>query len=219
MNWSEINWDFNAAGSWPLQLKALVILIVCCVVAGGGFYLFTSDQLTELDRMRATEKELMTTFEGKQKKAVNLEDYRAQFATIKKSLAEMMKQMPTEAEVANLLAEIAKTALKSGLDQKLFEPQKPEAKEGGFYTELPYKIEMNGKYEELGLFVGGLASLSRIVTVHDIKLTIVNAQQQPSTPESKADNTEMKMEAIIKTYTEVSDEEAGHHPRKTNEKK
>ena len=31
MDLSEINWDFNVAGSWPLQVKAAVIFIVCCL--------------------------------------------------------------------------------------------------------------------------------------------------------------------------------------------
>lgn len=198
MDLSEINWDFNAAGSWPLQIKAAVILIVCCLVAGGGVYAFTMDQLTELNALEVEEQQLTTTFEQKQKKAVNLADYRAQFEEIKGLLANMMKQMPTKAEVANLLIEISQTAVTSGLEPKLFQPEAEEKKEG-FYVELPYSIEMVGKYEELGLFVSGLASLSRIVTVHDIEIAAAN---------EKEGNGMMLMKATIKTYTEAVEEEA-----------
>jgi type IV pilus assembly protein PilO len=214
MNLSEINWDFNAAGSWPLQIKAVIILLVCSLVAGAGFYALTMDQLAELETLQAKEQELITTFEGKQKKAVNLGDYRAQFADIKKSLVVMMRQMPTKAEVANLLTEISQTAITSGLEPKLFQPEGEVKKEGGFYIELPYSIEMLGKYEELGLFIGGLASLSRIVTVHDIALSVVAAPNTGNTPNNKAEATVMNMKATIKTYTEVTDEESDDHPRK-----
>jgi type IV pilus assembly protein PilO len=202
MDLSEINWDFNVAGSWPLQIKAVVILIVCCLVAGGGVYAFTMDQLAELDTLAAEEQQLITTFEQKQEKAVNLADYRAQFEEIKSLLAGMMKQMPTKAEVASLLNEISQTAITSGLEPKLFQPEPEERKD--FYIELPYSIEMVGKYEELGLFIGGLASLSRIVTVHDIDITVL--------PSNKADNKEaiglMDMKATVKTYNEARDDQS-----------
>lgn len=192
MDLSEINWDFNAAGSWPLQVKAAAILIVCCLVAGGEYYYFTMDQLAELETLEAQEQTLVTEFEGKQRKAVNLADYRAQFEEIKGLLKGMMKQMPTKAEVANLLTEISQTAVNSGLEQKLFQPEAEEKKD--FYVELPYSIEMQGKYEELGMFVGGLASLPRIVTVHDIEINPVQEGM-------------LVMKARVKTYNEVVSEQ------------
>ena len=78
----------------------------------------------------------------------------------------MIKQMPTQEEVASLLVDISQTGLASGLEFRLFQPGLPIAKE--FYSELPIKIEVVGKYEELSLFVSGLAALPRIVTVHDV---------------------------------------------------
>jgi type IV pilus assembly protein PilO len=199
MDLSEINWDFNAAGSWPLQIKAAAILIACCLVAGGGFYAFTIDQLAELDVLQAKENELITTFTEKQRKAVNLDDYRTQFDDIKKSLKDMMMQMPTEAEVAKLLSDISETAINSGLEPKLFQPELKEKKD--FYVELPYSIEMVGKYEELGLFVGGLASLPRIVTVHNIEITPIASK----TTDNKAETDLMLMKAIVKTYNEAGE--------------
>lgn len=200
MDLSEINWDFNAAGSWPLQVKAAAILIVCCLVVGGGVYAFTMDQLTELETLEAEELSLISTFEGKQRKAVNLTDYRAQFEEIKGLLKGMMKQMPTKAEVANLLTEISQTAVNSGLEQKLFQPQTEEKKD--FYLELPYSIEMVGTYEELGMFVGGLASLPRIVTVHDIDISVESIADK-----DKSDLILLNMKATVKTYNEAVDEQ------------
>lgn len=202
MDLSEINWDFNTAGLWPLQVKVVVILIVCSLVAGGGYYQFTMDQLTELDTLEVEEQTLITSFEGKQRKAVSLGDYRAQLKEIEGLLTGMMKQMPTKAEVANLLTEISQTAVNSGLEQKLFQPEAEEKKD--FYVELPYSIEMAGKYEELGMFVGGLASLPRIVTVHDIDISIITEGVE------NKDNKEgvlLSMKATVKTYNEAVSEE------------
>ena len=96
MNLSEINWDFNEAGTWPLPIKIVVISALCLLVAGAGVYYDTLDQLAELENSERMEVELKRSFEVKQKKAVNLQDYKEQLQQIEASLAEMIKQMPTK---------------------------------------------------------------------------------------------------------------------------
>ena len=187
MNLSEINWDYNAAGTWPGLVKFLAILIVCTLVIGGWVYLDTMDQFAELKKLEHEEQELKVSFEIKHKKAVNLQEYRNQLKQIEASLSEMIRQMPTRAEVANLLVDITQTGLASGLKFQLFKPASEIRKE--FYTELPISIQVIGNYEELALFVSGLASLPRIVTVHDVGIA----------PKKEA---EMQMDATIKTYRE-----------------
>jgi len=186
MNLSEVNWDFNAAGTWPFPVKVVAIIIVSMVVAGAGVYYITLDQLTELEQLEAKELTLKTSYEAKQRKAVNLPDYREQYKQIEASLGEMIKQMPTKAEVANLLVDISQTGLASGLEFRLFKPSGKIRKD--FYSELPISIKVIGKYEELGLFVSGLASLPRIVTVHNVSIT----------PNKEL----LVMDATIKTYNE-----------------
>jgi len=189
MNLSEVNWDFEAAGTWPLPVKVATVVIICIAVAFANYYYITTDQLAELDQLSEKEKSLKTSFEIKQKKAVNLQDYRDQLAQIEDSLGEMIKQMPTKAEVANLLVDISQTGLASGLEFKLFKPSGEIRKD--FYSELPIHIEVVGKYEELGLFVSGLASLPRIVTVHDVSI-------------SPNKDKKLTMKTVVKTYNEGS---------------
>jgi type IV pilus assembly protein PilO len=191
MNLSEINWDINASGTWPLPIKAATMLLICTLVAAVVIYFDTLDQLAELNISEQKEQDLKHEFEAKQKKAVNLKDYQDQLAQIEIRLHEMVRQMPTEEEVASLLVDISQTGLASGLEFRLFKPDAPIRKE--FYSELPINIQVIGKYEELGLFVSGLASLPRIVTVHDVNII----------PEGN-DGT-MLMSALVKTYNEGSD--------------
>lgn len=206
MNLSEINWDFNEAGTWPLPLKIILILVVCVFVAGLGVYYDTLDQLTQLESIEKQEGELRQTFEVKQKKAVNLQDYKDQLDQIEASLVEMIKQMPTQSEVANLLVDISQTGLAAGLEFRLFQPSAPIRKD--FYWELPINIQVIGKYEELGLFVSGLASLPRIVTVHNVRISPVNKAGDQSESEN------MIMDAVVKTYNEGSDEETDQRKNK-----
>lgn len=199
MNLSEINWDFNAAGTWPVPIKIATVLVICLLVAAANYYYVTMDQLAELEQIEAEEQTLKRSFERKQQKAANLQDYRDQLKQIEASLGEMIKQMPTKAEVANLLVDISQTGLASGLEFKLFQPAGEVRKE--FYSELPINIEVVGKYEELGLFVSGLASLPRIVTVHNVNIT----------PNKE---TGMSMKAVVKTYNEGVAEERPHKKKR-----
>ena len=194
MNLSEINWDFNEAGTWPLPVKAAIMALVCAVVVGGGVYFDTLDQVANLGNAALKEQTLKSEFETKQKKAANLQDYRDQLTQIEASLDDLIKQMPTKEEIASLLIDISQTGLASGLEFKLFKPDAAISKD--FYSELPIKIQVIGKYEELGLFVSGLASLPRIVTIHNVDIT----------PEDKDGKSGvMVMNAVVKTYNEGVD--------------
>lgn len=173
-----------------MPVKAGVIAAVCLMTGGAGIFWDTSAQMEALEQLRKKEPELKAAFEIKQKKAINLKDYTEQLNQIEISLEEMIRQMPTREEVASLLIDISQTGLASGLEFKLFKPEAPVVKD--FYSELPIAIEVNGKYEELGLFVSGLASLPRIVTVHDVAISPIAGDKSGS----------LDMKATIKTYNE-----------------
>lgn len=211
MNLSEINWDPNEAGTWPLPIKAATIGIICVLVFGAGIYFDTLDQLKALEASEKKELELKQSFETKQKKSITLQDYQDQLAQIETELDDMIRQMPTQEEVASLLIDISQTGLASGLEFRLFKPGAPVRKD--FYSELPISIEVIGKYEELGLFVSGLASLPRIVTVHDVNII-------PEGKDGKAGKAgEMKMNATVKTYNEGGGEAPAPDVKKKRGKK
>ena len=217
MNLSEVNWDFNASGTWPLPVKAAGIGLVAAIVLGVGIYYDSLEQWKAYEALQKKELDLKQNFETKYKKAVNLPDYQAQLTQIEAQLFEMIRQMPTKEEVANLLTDISQTGLASGLEFRLFKPGPSIAKD--FYSELPINIEVVGRYEELGLFVSGLAALPRIVTVHDINIVPMDKDVK-SADKNKDKNKDgrtglMVMKAVVKTYNEST----GVVPEKTDPKK
>lgn len=201
MNLSEINWDYNASGTWPFAVKALVVALASVLVGGAWFYLDTLDQLTDLENSKKQEQQLKTEFEAKQKKAINLQDYQEQLTQIEADLYEMIRQMPTKEEVASLLTDISQMGLTSGLEFKLFKPGPSIRKD--FYSELPISIEVTGKYDQLGLFISGLASLPRVVTVHDVSM--IPKDNKDSKDKGSIKPGDMIMTATIKTYNESAE--------------
>lgn len=193
MNLAEINWDLEAAGTWPVPVKIAVVILLSAALAGLWFYFDTKDQLAELETVRKKEVELKQTFARKQKKAANLEEYKQQLAEMEKTFGDMLRQLPNKAEVPALLIDVSQTGLASGLEFELFQPQGEVKKD--FYAELPIKVRVTGNYAQLGTFVSGLASLPRIVTVHDVAIVPVK------------DGDRLVMNAVIKTYRYLEEDE------------
>lgn len=203
------NLDPENIGNWPIIIRIMIILVVCGGLIGAGYYFDTMGQQEELARVEGEEPGLLQTFETKQKKAVNLDAYKQQMKEMEESFGTMLRQLPSKNEVPDLLVDVTQTGLASGLEFELFKPGKEAPKE--FYAELPINVSVSGSYHSLGEFVGGVAALPRIVTIHDIKLKI-----------SDKTTRRLKMEAVAKTYRYLDDDElaaAGASKKKTKSKK
>lgn len=163
------NLDFNNIGSWSNGVKAMVVVFCCAVVGFMGYWLFVRDQFDVLERARAKEPELRTTFETKAQKAANLEEYKAQLAEMRTAFGTLLQQLPGETEIANLLQDISQTRVAVGLEEQLFKPEAERPKE--FYAEAPIQIRVLGSYHQFGEFASGLATLPRIVTLGNIQIS------------------------------------------------
>ncbi|KHF26641.1 type 4a pilus biogenesis protein PilO [Solemya velum gill symbiont] len=191
MNLSDINdLDFSRIGEWPVVAKSFVVLVLCAAIAGGWYYYDIMEQQAEHERLRKVEMELRAQFESKQAKAINLEVHRQQLEDMRRAFGVMLMQLPEKSEVANLLIDVSQAGLLAGLEFELFQPAKEVARE--FYTELPVKLRVIGDYHEFGEFVSTLASMPRILTVHDVKIYRINDS--------------LRMDAVAKTYYYTEDE-------------
>jgi type IV pilus assembly protein PilO len=180
--------DLNNVGSWPAAVKFIagVLLLVAVVALGYSFHL--KDLQVQLEGKQAEEICLKEQFSGKAFQAANLDAYKEQMQEMEVSFGALLKQLPSDTEVPGLLEDITRTGLGSGLE---FEEIKllPEAVQQ-FYIELPIQISVVGAYHDLATFVSGVASLPRIVTLHDFDLV----------PASDDGSTKLRMKILAKTY-------------------
>jgi type IV pilus assembly protein PilO len=188
--------DINDVGRWPLAIRAAVIAIVFVVVVGLGVYWFIiEDKAPRLQRAEAEETDLRNTFESKQRKAANLEDYKAQYKQMVQSFGTMLRQLPGETEIPSLIVDISQTGLAAGLQERLFQPLPEITKD--FYAEKPIRIRLTGSYHEIANFVSGVAALPRIVTLHDINIATVTSDSYD----------ELSMDVLAKTYRYLEEAE------------
>lgn len=180
--------DFNNVGSWPAAVKVIACLILLIAILALGYNFHLKDLQSELERTQGEELSLKEQFSKKAFEAANLEAYKEQMQEMEVSFGSMLKQLPSDTEVPGLLEDITRTGLGSGLE---FEEIKllPEVTQQ-FYIELPIQIKVVGAYHDLATFVSGVASLPRIVTLHDFELL----------PSKAEGGSSLSMSILAKTY-------------------
>ncbi len=199
MNISDLqSLDFKDAANWNLTVKSIFSVFVLITVLTAGWFFVIQPELVGLDDVRAKEVQLREEFIEKQSIAINLGDYTQQMEEMKQRFGEMLQQLPGKTEIAGLLIDVSQAGVSSGLEFDLFKPE-PEM-HANDYAQLPIRIGVAGDYHQFGSFVGGVAALSRIVTLHDIVIR-------------KTKGGILSMEATAKTYRYLEDEKS------TNKKK
>ena len=201
--------DPNDPGRWPMAFRAGAIALIFVIAAVAmTYFLAWKPKKPEIDTARSEEATLLTTLEGKAKKAANLDAYKAQLAEMEQSFGAMLRKLPNKTEVPNLLTDISQQGSGAGLDQKLFQPAQQVNKD--FYAELPIKMRLTGSYHAIGAFVSGIAALPRIVTLHDITIK----------PENKDTYDNLTVELTAKTFRYLDDGEvAAAEKARSDEKK
>jgi len=203
MNLSEISLedldinDIKKIGSAPLAVKITIIAILCIGLVVAGYFLDTTEQKVEFEKVVAKEQQLRTIFAEKQSKAANLEAYKQQLNEMHISFGTLLRQLPNKTEIETLLTDISQTGISAGLEIDYFKPEGLRPKE--FYSEYQIKLKVTGHYHEFAEFISGVAALPRIVTVQDIRIL----------PSSNKDVAKLTMELTAITYQYLDESAEG----------
>jgi type IV pilus assembly protein PilO len=190
-DWNDLG-DIETIGVWPGVVKLLLSAVVFSGCLGGGYWFHIKNLQAALAVVEAEEITLRTEMEGKATLAANLEAYRQQMVDMEETFGDLLNRLPGETEVPGLLDDITFTGLGSGLEFTYFEPQSENEQE--FYFELPISIQVSGGYHDFGTFVSSVASLDRIVTLHDFNISAGN------------NSSDLTMSITAKTYRYNVDE-------------
>ena len=180
---NELNAD--NIGSWPIAIKVIVWVIVFVAVLVAGYMYDVSGLQKNLAQEQKKELDLRSEFERKAYQAANLNAYRTQMVQMEESFGALVSQLPSDTEVPGLLEDITNKGLSSGLDINSITLSNEIVQE--FYVEKPFQIVVRGNYHDIATFVSGIASLPRIVTLHDFEIL-------------QSDDATLNMKITAKTY-------------------
>ena len=166
IDWNEI--ELDNIGEWPIAVKVICATFVAALVLFFSYSLLVSDEIDSYHNAVTKEVELRATYRTKYAVASRLDIYREQMLKMEEKFSQLLKRLPTSNETPGLLDDLSYVGTTSGLTF-LKIGWLPEV-EKEFYTELPIKIEVVGTYHEFGEFVGKVAQLPRIVSLHDFSI-------------------------------------------------
>lgn len=152
--------------STPQKLAGAGLLTV---IFGAVFYFMfyseTADTAERLERKIASAQADKVSYEEKQRR---YHSFRAEVNKLLEEQKELLKVLPTDAEIPTFLQSIHAQGELSGLNILTFE-QKPEQPQQ-FYATIPVKMEISGSYFQINKFFYSIGQLKRIVNIRDVKL-------------------------------------------------
>ena len=179
--------DFDNVGAWPLVVKVVACGLLFAAVASLGYSIYLNNLQGILRQVTQKERQLRDEFSAKAFQAANVEAYTQQMKDMEASFGALLRQLPSDTEVPGLLEDITFLGVGSGLEFNFID-LRPEVCECVLCRVTDQYQCKRGWYHEIGSFVSGVANLSRIVTLHDFKLT----------PNGSGKN--LTMQVLAKTY-------------------
>lgn len=195
--------DFNNIGGWPTAAKAVFFVIVAALVVVAAWFALIGSKRDELVSLESKEVQLREDYEKVSARAANLEPLKNQLAQLEEQLRVVLRQLPSKTEMPDLITDISQTAQASGINTELFQPNPEKVEE--FYAEKPIQVRMVGTYDQFGQFVGGVASLPRMVimTMQDVSL----APRKDAKPSASSPGVPLELVTTIKTFRYLDEQE------------
>ena len=196
--------DLKTLADWPLPTKLAALGLLCVAIVAAGWWFDWRGGMETLDAAKQKETELRGVFTTKKNQAINLEAYKKQLADIGQAFGALLKQLPNKQEMDALITDINQAGLGRGLQFDLFKPETENVLD--FYAEMPIRVKVTGGYHDIAAFVSDVSKLSRIVTLQDIAM-------------EPAKDGVLNMDAVVKTYRYLDDEELIARKQQAKEQK
>ncbi|WP_314342208.1 type 4a pilus biogenesis protein PilO [Simonsiella muelleri] len=187
--------------SKPVQMLAAIILAVLIVVA--AYFASFQSQMETLQTAEDTETELKGKYEKLAVKVANLENLRAELVLIEDSISTLIKQLPTDAEIPNLIQELHQAAASNNLTLNHLIPRKALSEDANIQR-LPFSVSVTGSYEQLANFARDVGHVSRIVTLSSINIAPEDDKNnKPDSTKPAKPANRFVLTAVASTYKAV----------------
>jgi type IV pilus assembly protein PilO len=204
-----LNFDFDEKLEKLAKLpKAARLGVVVAILAGvfAGYYFLSYQEVQNTVGQKQTQaQELQRKLNKVRAVADNLGEFEQEVAELERQLEKALKQLPNRKQFEDLLRDISTVGKKVGVQLKSIDRQ-PEQRHD-FYAEVPFILELEGNYHDVGRFFDRLAKLPRIVNIGSLKVDVASDSQE---------QTLLRVTGIASTFRflgEEADQAATDSPR------
>ena len=172
---------------WYGQIGAFVVVAAAALFGFWNFYV--SDVQADIESRQTRLTSLKADVARGLSTARRLPEFQAQVTDLEHRLENLKAVLPEEKDVADILRRVQGLATQSNLTIQRFTPQDP--KQQPLYAELPYKLQAQGTYHDLGEFFDRISKFPRIINVSELQI---------KTPTQHDPNVSIIAELIATTF-------------------
>jgi type IV pilus assembly protein PilO len=162
---------------WWGQIGAFVL--VCGGAAYGFWHFYVAEMQSDVNLRQTRLTALRSDIARGVATARRLPEFEAQVAQLEERLDNLKQVLPEEKDVADILRRIQGLATQSNLAIQRFTPQAPVQQT--LYAEIPYRLEAEGTYHNLGYFFDRISKFPRIINVSGILIKAKNPMEPNAT--------------------------------------
>jgi len=166
----------------PTPAKVGLGVALAGIVLIGYFIVFYSDVSSAINRETARETELRDKLASARKAEFAYHQDLAELNDRQQKQREFNKILPETSEAPAFLSAIQGVANVTGVNLEAWNPQEESAAQ--FYSKIPMKLRLSGKFHQIAKFLYGVGQLDRIINMEDISIK-----------EPKLDNDDISVKA------------------------
>ena len=151
---------------WHAQIGAFVV--VCAGAVFGFWHFYVSEVQADIALRQTRLTALRADIDKGIATARQLPQFEEQVTKLEQRLESLRQVLPEEKDVADILRRIQGLATKSNLTIQRFTPGK--VVEQKLYAEIPFKLQAEGTYHNLGYFFDQVSKFPRIINIGEIAL-------------------------------------------------
>jgi len=160
----------------PTKQKLLGLIALSAIFGLIFYFMFYSDQADSADRLGQQIKQQQQEKLSYQDKQRNYNSFRAEVTKLLEEQKELIKVLPTDAEIPSFLQSIHAQGELAGLSILTFEQGGEDRK--AFYASIPVRISISGTYFQINKFFYSIGQLKRIVNIQNLTLSNPWASEQ-----------------------------------------
>ncbi|MGQ9669081.1 MAG: type 4a pilus biogenesis protein PilO [Desulfosoma sp.] len=152
----------------PVVQRVLVLGITVLALAAAFYYFQYTPQKKRIQQLHASIQSQEARIATLKKYAAESEKLKQEVQQAEEEFAAMLKLLPDQREIPALLETVSQIGAQEGLENLLFQPL-PEVPHE-FHATIPVRLDLVGRYHQLGMFLDRISRLGRIIQVNNIAL-------------------------------------------------
>ncbi len=193
----------SALARLPLAAKIGIVVGMMAAVAAVYFALFHTEVNSKIQAATAREQKLLAELKNARKNEFDYQRDLQELTERQQKQRELNKVLPETTEYPSFLSSLQSVANVAGVSLTAWNPM-PEVPEQ-FYSRVPMKIELTGRYHQVAKFFHQVGQLDRIINIDNISVT---------DPKAEAEEYRVKVVALATAFHAAPKQDDASRPKR-----